>query len=314
MCLVNKILIGLVVIAIGACFYFSAITLKTHSVWREEVNKQEKQLKELQKEVLVFEFGEGQPDTDGYVRSIFEQEKYLRALQDLRGPVFRDCTVKNNFSADRTFSVFIEGLTEAALPVHTPLYAFRPTKNDPDKMEYLGKFIVRKFAIDGDSAQPFVAIEPVRIAYEQNVRFQEILADRSMEPWTIFFNMPIDKAEHNTENEDYVAFDTEIQYYIEQEYILQDLIAKQQKQMEYMQKIIGEDAEPGEIAMKPIAVTFNGENKNRLTKLYSKFEQENKDMQLANQALASRVADQARKKAGYEDSINMRIRSIRNEK
>ena len=80
MCLVNKILIGLVVIAIGVCFYFSAITLKTHSVWREEGNKQAKQLKQLQEEILVFEYGKGQPETEGYVRSLFEQEKYLRAL------------------------------------------------------------------------------------------------------------------------------------------------------------------------------------------------------------------------------------------
>lgn len=310
MCLVNKILIGLVIIAIGACFYFSAISLKTHSFWRSEGNQQAKQLKELQHEILVYEFGEGQPDTEGYKRSIFEQEKYLRALQDLRGPVFRDCDVRTLFGTDRTFNVFIPGLTEALLPVNTPLYAFRPTKNDPEKMEYLGRFTVRKFGVDGDTAQPFISIEPTRIAYEKNERLTQMLSDRFVGQWTLFFNMPIDKAEHGSENEDYVPFETRIQYYVEQEYILQDLIAKQKKQFDYMASLVGEEAEIGETALKPIAKTLNGENKNRLAKLYDDFSAENEAMRSANAALAGKVADLERKKAGYQDSINTRIRPI----
>ncbi|MDO4424966.1 MAG: hypothetical protein Q4D17_04290 [Planctomycetia bacterium] len=310
MCLVNKILIGLVVIAIGVCFYFSAITLKTHSVWREEGNKQAKQLKQLQEEILVFEYGKGQPETEGYVRSLFEQEKYLRALQDLRGPVFRDCRVRNTFANDRLFHVTIPGITEVQLPVNTPLYAFRPTKNDPEKMEYLGRFTVRKFGIDGDTAQPFVSIEPTRVAYEVNERMTATLADRSMEPWTLFFNMPIDKAEYGSENEDYLPFDTRIQYYVDQEYILQDFIAKQTKHLDYMKSLIGEGAELGEYAMEPIAKTIAAENKIRLGKVYDNFAQENQAMKQANQALAARVAELERKKAGYQDSINMRVKPI----
>ncbi|MBE6424463.1 MAG: hypothetical protein E7029_00455 [Planctomycetaceae bacterium] len=308
MCLTNKILIGLIVIAVGVCFYFSAITLKTHSVWRSEEKKQAKQLESLQEELRIYEVGKGLPETEGYVRSIFEQEKYLRALQDLRGPVYRNCRVRSTFASDRMFQVFIPGLTEAQLPVNTPLFAFRASKNDADKLEYLGRFTVRKFGVDGDTAQPYAAIEPTRVAYEKNERLTQMLSDRNLEPWTLFFSMPIDKAEAASENEDYIPFDAEIRYYVEQEYILQDLIAKQKKQIAYMTSLVGKGAEVGEYALEPIAKVFHGENKNHLAKVYSTYEQENQAMQKANQALAARVAELERKKAGYQDSINTRLR------
>ncbi len=308
--LVNKILIGLIVIATGACFYFSAISLKTHSFWRAEGNKQAKQLENLNHEILVYEYGSGQPETEGYVRSLFEQQKYLRALQDLRGPMFRDCEVRSLFATTGRFNVYIPGVSAVQLPVNTPLYAFRPTKNDPKQFEYLGRFLVREFGVDGDTARSFVSLEPTRVAYEKNDRMTHLLSESYAGDWTLFMSMPIDKAERGSENEDYLPFEASIQYFVDQEYILQDLIAKQKKQVDYTVTLIGKEAEAGESALVPIAKTMHGYNINGLEKMYADYEAESDVMKQANQALASRVAELERKKAGYQESINQQIKPL----
>lgn len=316
MCLVNKILIGLVVIAIGVCFYFSAITLKTHSVWREEGNKQEKQLEQLKEEIALYNFGKGQPDTEDYVRSIYEQEKYLRALQDLRGPVYRDCEVQSQFATNRLFNVYIPGATELQLPVNTPLYVFRAAKEDEEKLTYLGSFRVRSFGVNPETAKSFVSVEPTRAEYINNERMKALLSERFVGRWTLFMNMPIDKAEHGSTNEDYVPFDTEIQYYVGQEVIMQELLEKQKRHIAYMSAIVGagqessDDARVGESTFHHVYSTLKRESDNRLTKIYAKYEEENQAMKQANQALAARVAELERKKAGYQDSINTRIKPI----
>ena len=326
MCLFNRILIGLIVIAIGACFYFSAITLKTHNFWGEEYNKNKSDLEKLEKEISLYKYGEGIPDTEGYKRSIYELEQYLRALRDLRGPVYRDCSVDSNFTSDGgTFAVSIPGVTDKTqlsvqLPINTPIYAFIPSTSDAGKMQYLGRFLVKNYAQDEGSPEFYVIVEPTRMAYEKNERMQSVLS-KAHGLWTIFFEMPIDKAEHGSDNEDYVPFETRIQYYVEQESIMQDLIVKQEKHIKATEALIGsKESEKGEPALYRIASVFKGETELRkkddgsyaknLASLYKDFEEQNKAMREANEALAKEVQSLESKKQAYERSIEKRMKPI----
>ncbi|MBQ9455705.1 MAG: hypothetical protein Q4A17_01995 [Thermoguttaceae bacterium] len=326
MCLFNKILIGLIIIAIGACFYFSAISLKTHSFWGEDYNKSAKALPLLEDEITLYKYGKGVPDTEDYKRSTYELDKYLRALRDLRGPVYRDCSVDSNFTSDGgTFAVSIPGVTtqvqlSVQLPINTPIYAFTPSTSDASKMQYLGRFLVKGYAQDEGSPEFYVVMEPTRMAYEKNERMQSVLS-KARGLWTIFFEMPIDKAEHGSDNEDYIPFETKIQYYVEQEYIMQDLIDKQEKHIKGMEALIGsKESEKGEPALYRIARVFKGETELRkkddgsyvknLASLYKDFEEQNKAMKDANAALASEVQRLESTKQGYERSIDQRMKPI----
>lgn len=326
MCLFNKILIGLIVIAIGACFYFSAITLKTHSFWGEEFNKNTAELEKLEKDIALYEYGEGIPDTEGYKPSRLELDKYLRALRDLRGPYYNECSVDSNFTPDGgTFAVSIPGVTTQAkltldLPINTPVYAFTQSSTDAAKLQYLGRFLVKGYAQVEGSSEFQVVLEPTRVAYEKNERMQHILnSTRGL--WTIFLEMPIDKAQHGSDNEDYIPFETCIQYYIEQESIMQDLIAKQNNHIEAMEKLIGsKDSERGEPAFYPIAYVFkkdlelrkkeDGSYAKNLASLYKDFEDQNKAMKEANEALAKEVQSLESKKQAYERSIEQRMKPL----
>ena len=326
MCLFNKILIGLIVIAIGACFYFSAITLKTHNFWGEEYNKNAKALPLLEEEISLYKYGKGVPDTEGYKRSTYELDKYLRALRDLRGPVYRDCSVDSNFTSEGgTFAVSIPGVTTQAqlsvqLPINTPLYAFTPSSSDASKMQYLGRFLVKNYAQDEGSPEFYVVVEPTRMAYEKNERMQSVLS-KARGIWTIFFEMPIDKAEHGSENEDYIPFETRIQYYVEQEAIMQDLIDKQEKHIKATEALIGsKESEKGEPALYRLARVFKGETTElkkddgskvkNLQSLYEEYVEQNEAMKNANAALASEVQRLEGQKQAYERTIDQRMKPI----
>ena len=326
MCLFNKILIGLIVIAIGACFYFSAITLKTHNFWGEEYNKNAKALPLLEEEISLYKYGKGVPDTEGYKRSTYELDKYLRALRDLRGPVYRDCSVDSNFTSEGgTFAVSIPGVTTQAqlsvqLPINTPIYAFTPSSSDASKMQYLGRFLVKNYAQDEGSPEFYVVVEPTRMAYEKNERMQSVLS-KARGLWTIFFEMPIDKAEHGSDNEDYIPFETKIQYYVEQEAILQDLIIKQEKHIKATEALIGsKESEKGEPALYRLARVFKGETTElkkddgskvkNLQSLYEEYVEQNEAMKNANAALASEVQRLEGQKQAYERTIDQRMKPI----
>ena len=64
MCFLNKLLVFFVFVGIAANFYFSAITLKTHSVWRTLVNERKAKLEEVNASIHAFHFGGGTPPTD----------------------------------------------------------------------------------------------------------------------------------------------------------------------------------------------------------------------------------------------------------
>ena len=326
MCLFNKILIGLIVIAIGACFYFSAITLKTHKFWGEKYNNSKVELEQLEKDIVVINYGEGIPDTKDYKKSLEELQKYSNVLSELQGKFFRDCSVDSNFTSNGTFSILIPNLTtekglEYWLPVNTPLYAFTQSSTDVNKMEYLGRFRVRKYQAEEGSSEFQVIVEPTRAVYENNKRMQEVLS-KARGVWTIFLKMPIDTAKSGSENEDYIPFETRINYYIEQESILQKLIDKQEKHIKAAEALIGnKHSEKDESVFHILAVNLRNElelnlkdngspAEENIAFLYKKFEDENKAMKDANAALASEVQRLESTKKGYERSIEQRMKPI----
>ena len=102
---------------------------------------------------------------------------------------------------------------------------------------------------------------------------------------------------------------------------MQDFIEnKQKKHNQEMTDLIGKGGEKGTPALHPIASVFKGDTELRkkgddsyvknLASLYKDFENQNKAMKEANDALAKEVQSLESKKQAYERSIEQKMKPI----
>ena len=199
MCFWNKFFLFFVFVGICACFYFSAITLKTHSVWRSNVNRDKAALAEVDAKIHGFKFGAGVPPTDTEIDywtiedpeakfqpSIGYLKKALARVQSFRGNhswFARPVETSNDGSA----TVKIEGILPDALPVGTRVYAFEESE-DGFATKYMGLFFVKSIDKDSVSLSP----DPVAIKYPRMLDKIKSSIDRN---WTIYEIMPADSHE-----------------------------------------------------------------------------------------------------------------------
>ncbi|MDO4569932.1 MAG: hypothetical protein Q4D38_06095 [Planctomycetia bacterium] len=166
MCLVNKILIGLIVVAVLVCFYFGSITLKTHDYWHREqyVEKYQKAVKEAQALNNRLKYGVGIPGNDNYEPSVEAKRIELDRLENLRG---LGVWLRSPASLrDGKITAEIEGINAIKLPISTRVFVFDdPDVESDEPSRYLGTFIVERCA-DGEVVlrlQDSVAIDKDRV-------------------------------------------------------------------------------------------------------------------------------------------------------
>ena len=198
MCFLNKLLVFFVFVGIAANFYFSAITLKTHSVWRTLVNERKAKLEEVNASIHAFHFGGGTPPTDvnvdywtdvqatkDFQPSMGYLKKALARIQAFRGNhSWFDCPATTDGSGNAT--VKIEGITEGTLPVGTRVYAFEDNE-DASAQKYVGMFFVKTCG-DGE-----VTLAPDQIAIQYPRMKKNITA--SVGNWSLYEIMPTDSHE-----------------------------------------------------------------------------------------------------------------------
>ncbi|MDO4585171.1 MAG: hypothetical protein Q4D62_13835 [Planctomycetia bacterium] len=185
MCLWNKILLGLIFIAICACFYFSAITLKTHTVWRGKGKQLQADLEKVQTEIHRYRFGQGMPLDEEFQPSVRMLQKTLARLQASRGNhAWFSCPA--NPGRDGSANVTVEGANELILPKGTRIYAFEES-DDELSARYLGQFFVK--SVDAGD----VTLDPDPVAV-RNPRVLKKIAG-STGNWTLYTIMPADSHE-----------------------------------------------------------------------------------------------------------------------
>lgn len=182
----NKILIGFILIASVAFFYFSARALKTHQYWRAIAQKQEQQLQQEKerRELLV----------NGSESELGIRQAMLQLHQQLvdRGRVWRGATVqrvepgKDPKTGQPTLALTVQTDTPDPHQIDKDanLVIFEE-KDRQEKGQYLGRFTVE--AVAGKQLQ----LKPsMRLTEREVKRIQE-----SRDKWCLYEIMPIDSHE-----------------------------------------------------------------------------------------------------------------------
>jgi hypothetical protein len=176
---VNKVLVGLIIVALLPFFYLAARTLKTHKSWRDLVRKHESEIRQLQKdnERLM----EGAPGELGIRQLRVELHRF--AVQ--RGRVWHNCDAKVvKVSKENGEAEIRVPETENAATLADKgkivVYAFEEA-DIKDKGRYLGEFSVTP----GDKQ---VTLQPV---HKLSARECDRLSS-SKGPWALYEEMPGD--------------------------------------------------------------------------------------------------------------------------
>lgn len=182
----NKVLLGLIIVAVLPFAYFGARTLQTHKHWKGLAQSYEKKVDETEKRNEVLELGN---PADPAVKGLDQVRLELHKLLVDRGRIWRDVTpVKVEQTGKAT--VAIELPEPHGIGDRTVLYVF-----EQDGGRYLGEFKVTAIndkQVELEPTRPLT--DPVLLANGTPVQPLAVLG-QSKGPWILCDLMPVDSCE-----------------------------------------------------------------------------------------------------------------------
>ncbi|MBN2474386.1 MAG: hypothetical protein JXB62_07245 [Pirellulales bacterium] len=182
----NKILIGLIFVALLPFFYMAARTLKTHQHWCTLAQKHEQEIARLENENYLLEEANGDEEGAGGKMGTKRLRLELHKLLIDRGRVWMNCTPQQ--ADPQTGRVLVTtGLPDPhRIGANTVLYVFEEAEADPANLgqggQYIGEFLVTD-----------VADKQVQLAPSMKMNDQELQRlTGSQGPWALYEIMPVD--------------------------------------------------------------------------------------------------------------------------
>lgn len=185
----NKVLLGLIIVAVLPFLYYGARTLQTHKHWMELAQAYQTKVDEAEKRNEILEFGDPQdPAVQGLNQVRLETHKFLID----RGRVWRDVTPAQVDPQTGQVRVTVDFPEPHGIGEKTILYAFEQGPAE-EGGRYLGEFKVVALNNKEISLEPTRSLrEPLPQGNTWNP-LQRLVQSRG--PWILYDLMPIDSHE-----------------------------------------------------------------------------------------------------------------------